>query len=117
MQSDDKKISSYKSHDAHVMIYYLLGVAVRKTLPKTDATILIKLGDFFQGICSKVVKMQNLDQLQKEIVEILCRLEMIFIPNFFDIMVHLTIHFVDETKLGGPIYCRWMFPIEHDLCK
>ena len=99
------------------MMHYLIGVAVRKTLPKTVATVLIKLGDFFRSICSKVVKLQDLDQLQKEIVDILCRLEMIFIPNFFDIMVHLTIHLIDEIKLGGPVHCRWMFPIEQDLCK
>ena len=42
---------------------------------------------------------------------------MIFIPNFFDIMVHLTIHLVDEIKLGGPVHCRWMFPIKQDLSK
>ena len=47
VQLDDKKISSYKSHDAHVIMHYLLGVAVRKALLKTDATGLVKLGDFF----------------------------------------------------------------------
>ena len=61
--------------------------------------------------------MQDLDRLQKEIVEILYRLKMIFIINFFEIMVHLTIHLVDEIKLGGPVHRRWMFPIEQDLCK
>ena len=101
----------------NAMMHYLLGVAMRKTLPKAVATVLIKLGDFFRSICSKVMKLQDLDQLQKEIVDILCRLEMIFIPNFFYIMVHLTIHLVDEIKLGGLVHCCWMFPIEQDLCK
>ena len=80
VQSDDKKISGYKSHDAHVMMHYLLGVVVRKTLPV--ATVLIKLGDFFRDICSKVVQLQDLDQLQKEIVNILCRLEVILFQIF-----------------------------------
>ena len=89
------------------MMHDLLGVAVRKTLPKNVAIVLVKLGDFFRDICSKVVKMHDLDQLRKEIVEILYHLE----------MVHLTIHLVDEIKLGGPIHYRWMFLIEQDLCK
>ena len=36
---------------------------------------------------------------------------------FFDIMVHLPIHLVDEIKLGGPVHCRYMYPIERYLCK
>ena len=32
-------------------------------------------------------------------------------------MVHLLIHLVDEIKLGGPVHCRCMYPIEQYLCK
>ncbi|XP_042437052.1 uncharacterized protein LOC122023018 [Zingiber officinale] len=40
----------------------------------------------------KVVKLEDLDQLETEIVEILYELEKIFLPAFFDIMMHLPIH-------------------------
>ena len=99
------------------MVHYFLVVAMRKTFPKTIVVVLIKLGDLFLNICSKVVKIQDFDQLQKKIIEILCRFEMTFIPNLFWCDVYLTIHLVDETKLGGLVHCGWMFPIEQDLCK
>ena len=115
VQVRDKKVSGYKSHDAHFMMHYLIQVAVRRTLPKNIAISLIKLGDFFTGICSKVVKLQDLEKLQLEIVETNCLIEMNFPPCFFDVMVHLPIHLVDEIKLGGPVHCRYMYPIERDL--
>jgi hypothetical protein len=117
VQVGEKKISGYKSHDAHFLMHYLLQVAVRKALPKHVALALVSLGDFFRSICSKVVNPQDLDQLQSRIVETLCQLERTFPPSFFDIMVHLPIHLVNEIKLGGPVHCRWMYPIERDLCK
>ncbi|KAL4394514.1 hypothetical protein AHAS_Ahas02G0159600 [Arachis hypogaea] len=42
-------------------------------------------------------------------------MEMIFPPSFFTVMVHLTVHLVDELKLGGPVHYRWMYPIERYL--
>ena len=82
VQAGDKKVSGYMSHDAHFMMHYLLKIAVR-TLPRNVAIALTKLGDFFRGICSKVVKLQDLEQLQLEIVETICLLEMNFPPCFF----------------------------------
>lgn len=113
----ERKISGYKSHDAHFFMHYLLQVAVRKTVPKHVALALIRLGAFFKGLCSKVVKPQDLEHLQFEIAETLCQLERIFPPSFFDIMVHLPIHLVNEIRLGGPMHYRWMYPIERYLCR
>ncbi|XP_016172824.1 uncharacterized protein LOC107615240 [Arachis ipaensis] len=42
-------------------------------------------------------------------------MKMIFLPSFFTVMVHLTVHLVDELKLGGPVHYRWMYPIERYL--
>jgi hypothetical protein len=47
--------------------------------------------------------MQNINaigcfQLTEEIVVILCELEMYFPPSFFDIVVHLMVHIVDEIQ-------------------
>jgi len=38
---------------------------------------------------------------------------MIFPQSFFDIMVHLHVHLVREIKFYGPVYLRWMYPIEN----
>ena len=37
---------------------------------------------------------------------------MYFPPSFFDIMVHLIVHLVREIKCYGPVYLRWMYPVE-----
>jgi hypothetical protein len=40
-------------------------------------------------------------------------LEMIMPPSFFDIMVHLILHLVDELDMCGPVHTRWMYCVEH----
>ncbi|XP_056699485.1 uncharacterized protein [Spinacia oleracea] len=43
----ERKVAGYKSHDAHILLHYLLQVAARKTLPKHVAIPLINLSAFF----------------------------------------------------------------------
>ncbi|XP_056688096.1 uncharacterized protein [Spinacia oleracea] len=115
VQVEDRKITGYKSHDAHFMMNYLLPIAVKTTLPKDVATLLIRLCGFFKGIWSKTIDPQHLDRLHSEIVEALCMLERIFPPAFFDIMVHLPVHLVKQIKLGGPVSSNCMYGIERYL--
>ncbi|XP_057746407.1 uncharacterized protein LOC130965663 [Arachis stenosperma] len=42
-------------------------------------------------------------------------MEIIFLPSFFTVMVHFTVHLVDELKLGGLVHYRQMYPIEKYL--
>jgi hypothetical protein len=42
----------------------------------------------------------------------MCLLEQYFLPSFFDIMVHLTVHLVKQVELGGPVCNRWMYGFE-----
>jgi len=85
---NNRKISGYKSHDAHFMLHYLLPVAIKNTMPDIVVEPLIRFGSFFRFICQKVIHLQDMDYLEAEVVQILCQLEMIFPPSFFDIMVH-----------------------------
>lgn len=117
VQLTEKKVSGYKSHDAHFMLHYLLQVAVRSTMPNQVAHPLIRLCSFFRCLCQKVIEVADLDILQSEIVETLCQFETIFPPSFFDIMVHLPIHLVNEMRMGGPIQFRWMYFPERYLGK
>ncbi|KAK2659537.1 hypothetical protein Ddye_006070 [Dipteronia dyeriana] len=50
--------------------------------------------------------------LEKEVVLILYKLERIYPPTFFDVMVHLAVHLPIEAKLAGPVTYLWMFPFE-----
>ena len=64
---------------------------------------LFELGNFFQELCSKTLKMKNLEILEDRIIFILCKLEKKIPPAFFDVMVHLAIHLPREAILGGPV--------------
>ena len=90
----------------------LLPVAIRGILPKNVRHTITRLSSFFSSISCKVIDPSNLDELQNEIVVILCELEMCFPPSFFDIMVHLVVHLVREVRLCGPVHLRWMYPVE-----
>jgi len=113
----ERKLSGYKTHDAHFMMHYLLQIVVRCTMSNQVAHPLIRLCSFFRCLCQKVIEVEDLDILQSEIAETLCQLETIFPPSFFDIMVHLPIHLVNEVRMGGPVQFRWMYSIERYLGK
>ncbi|XP_042969067.1 uncharacterized protein LOC122301749 [Carya illinoinensis] len=110
-----RTIVGMKSHDCHILMQQLLPIALRGSLPKKVIEPLIKLSGFFRGVCSKMLRLEDLDRLESRIPYILCQLEMIFPPSFFTVMVHLTIHLVAECKLGGPVHYRWMYPVERYL--
>ena len=109
------KISGLKTHDCHVIFQKLLPIAVRNILPEVVIIPLIELSRFFNAICSKELTIEELKKLTVLIRETLCRLEMVFPPAFFDIMMHLPVHLAEEAKLGGPVCYRWMYPIERYL--
>ncbi|PNY02971.1 hypothetical protein L195_g026293 [Trifolium pratense] len=108
----DLKLVGLKSHDCHILMQQLLPVAIRDILPKKVRDVLTRLSLFFNAICSKVIDPNKLDELENEAAIILCQLEMYFPPAFFDIMVHLIVHLVREIRLCGPVYLRWMYPVE-----
>ncbi|XP_077251807.1 uncharacterized protein LOC143891036 [Tasmannia lanceolata] len=111
----ERKISGLKSHDCHVLMQQLLPLAIRSSLPMNVSSVLIELCNFFKELCSKVLNVGDLLKLQDRIALTLFHMEKIFPPAFFDIMVHLPIHLVDEAMLAGPVQYRWMYPIERYL--
>ncbi|XP_060211782.1 uncharacterized protein LOC132639346 [Lycium barbarum] len=117
VQPAERKISNYKTHDAHFMLHYLLPIPIKSILPDHVAIPLIRLSSFFRRLCQKVITPEDLDCLQVEIRETVSQLERIFPPCFFDIMVHLAIHLPYELRLGGPVQGRWMYPPERFMCR
>ncbi|KAH0650206.1 hypothetical protein KY284_030118 [Solanum tuberosum] len=63
----------------------------------------------------KELNIDNLEQIEAQIPITLCKLEKVFPPSFFDVMVHLPIHLATEAKIAGPIHYRWMYPVERWL--
>ena len=63
----------------------------------------LKLCSFFKQLCSKVLKTNQLEYIEKDIIVTLCKLERIIPPSFFDVIVHLPIHLASEVKVIGPV--------------
>ena len=112
---NDLKLIGLKSHDCHVLMTQLLPVALRAWRETPIRRTITKLCFFFNSICSKVIDPETLPQLQTDIVETMCELEMYLPPSFFDIMVHLSVHLVRQIEKCGPVYLRYMYPFERAM--
>ena len=114
---NDSKIIGLKSHDCHVIIQRLLVAGVRSFLNKDISITITEFCNFFKLICSRTLNTEDIEKTEKDIVYILCKLEQIFPPAFFDIMIHLVLHLPEEAMLGGPVHFRWMYPYERYIKK
>ena len=101
-----------KSHDCHVMMTQILPVALRGIMDPHVRETLFGLCNFFDVISRKSISMKQAVRLQEEIVVILNELEIYFPPAFFDVMVHLLIHIVDDIIHLGPTFLHSMMPFE-----
>lgn len=113
----EKKINGLKSHDSHVLLQDLLPLAVRRTLPERVSAVLIRVSRFFKQMYSQVIRISDMQRLQAEIAETLSLLEAIFLPSFFDIMVHLMVHLPAQAMIAGPVHFRSMWAVERYIGK
>jgi hypothetical protein len=77
--------------------------------------MLAELSYFYRQLCAKEIKKEMMEKLGNEILVLLCKLEKIFPPRWFNPMQHLLIHLPYEAKIGGPMQYRWMYPFERAL--
>jgi len=108
----ERKLFNLKSHDCHILMQDLLPIALRAAKDTDVVDVICALSEFFKELCGKELSIEKLDEIGGKVVITLCKMEMIFPPNFFTIMVHLVVHLTEEAKLGGPVFYRWMYPIE-----
>ena len=81
-------------------------------MKKKIVNAITELSNFFELIYSRTLRKSDLEKAQRDIVLILCKLETIFPPAFFDIMVYLVIHLPEKAIRGGPVHLRWMYPLD-----
>ncbi|KAK1648001.1 hypothetical protein QYE76_065806 [Lolium multiflorum] len=112
MDPKKRNFSGMKSHDCHVMMTQILPVAIRGIMDDHVRATLTGLCNFFDVITRKSISVKKLARLQEEIVVILCELEMYFPPAFFDVMVHLLVHIMDDIVSLGPAFLHNMMPFE-----
>jgi hypothetical protein len=104
----DCKLYRMKSHDCHVFIQTLIPLAYQDLLPKGIWDALTEISHFFRDICSNKLQTQHVERFEMNIVKTICKLEMIFLPLFFNSMEHLPIHLLLEAQfnIDGCIHSR-----------
>jgi hypothetical protein len=107
-----QRFSGMKSHDCVVLMTQILPVAIHGIKDDHVRETLFGLCNFFDVISRKPIGATQLKRLQEEIVVIICELEIYFLPAFFDIMVHLLVHVVEDIVQLGPPFLRSMMPLE-----
>jgi len=99
---NEAKFNNMKSSDCHVFMETLLSIAFG-AFPDDVLKPLIEISQFFKNLCSTTLREDMLEEMRRNIVIILCKLETIFPPDIFNVMEHLLVHLAEETQLSGPV--------------
>jgi hypothetical protein len=76
-----------------------------------------ELSYFYRQICAKQVSKAMMQRLEKEILVLVCKMEKVFHPRWFNAMQHLVVHLPWEARVGRPVQFRWMYSQERELKK
>jgi hypothetical protein len=98
------QVLGMKSHDFHIWIEQILPAMVRGYVPEHVWLALTKLSYLFRQLCAKELYWTVIADLERLTFVLLCKLEKIFPPCFFNPMQHLILRLPYETRMGGP--CR-----------
>jgi hypothetical protein len=109
------KIHGLKSHNQYIIMERLLPVMLHGYLDDDIWEVLAELRYFYRQLCAKEIRKDTMEKLEKEISVLICKLEKIFPPGWFNPMQHLLVHISYEAKVGGPVQYRWMYHIKRIL--
>ena len=90
----------------------ILPIAVRNILDERVRLGIIKMSRVFQRLCAKEVRVDDKEDMMRDVVMATCEIEKEFPTTFLNIMSHLPVHLVEQLFTCGPVHCRWMYPIE-----
>ena len=65
--------------------------------------MLAEFTNFFRQLCAKELSRAVVADMEKMAPVLLCKLEKIFPPGFFNPMQHLILHLSYEARMGGPV--------------
>ena len=66
----------------------------------------------YRWVCAKEIDVSSIPEMKERVIKLMCLLEKVFPPAFFDIQVHLVSHLVEEVEIAGTVHARWMFWVE-----
>jgi hypothetical protein len=70
----------------------------------------VKVCAFLNVISQKVINPEILPRLQNDVIQCLVSFELVFPPSFFNIMMHLLVHLVEEITILDPVFVHNIFP-------
>ena len=106
------KIFGLKSHDWHIWLERIMPVMLRGYIPEDEWLVMAELSYFFRVLCAKELSPIVIEEMEKLAPELICKLEKIFPPGFFNPMQHMILHLPTEARLGGPVQNRWCYATE-----
>jgi hypothetical protein len=65
--------------------------------------VLAELSFFFCQVCAKEISRAVIQELERMAPVLICKLEMIFPPSFFNLTQHFILHLPSEVRLGGHV--------------
>jgi hypothetical protein len=66
----------------------------------------------YRWVCAKEIDVSSIPEMKERVIQLMCLLEKVFPPAFFDIQIHLVSHLVEEVEIAGTVHARWMFWVE-----
>ncbi|KAL0358497.1 UNVERIFIED_CONTAM: hypothetical protein Sangu_0699100 [Sesamum angustifolium] len=96
------RLHGMKSHDCHIFMQKLIPVAFREMVPEHVWSALTEVSLMFQVLCSTTLDIRKVQELEDSVAVIMCNLEKVFPPAFFDSMEHLILHLPYEARVEGP---------------
>jgi hypothetical protein len=97
------KLNGLKSHDYHIFIERLMPVMFCGYFKPDLWKMFAELSYFYRQICAKEVSNAMMQRLEKEIVVLVCKMETVFPPGWFNVMQHLLLHLPWEASIRGPV--------------
>jgi hypothetical protein len=76
-----------------------------------------ELSYFYKQICAKQVSKAMMQKLEKQIAVLVCKMEFVFPPGWFNAMQYLLVHLPWEAMVRGLVQFRWMYNQERELNK
>jgi hypothetical protein len=86
------KLNGLKSHDYHIFIERLMPVMFCSYFKADLWNMFAKLSYFYRQICVKQVSKVMIQSLEKEIAVLVCKMETVLPPGWFNVMQHLLVH-------------------------
>jgi hypothetical protein len=111
------RVHGLKSHDYHVWLERIMPIMIRGYVDEQTWLVLAELSYFFRQLCAKELDREVVKKLDKQAPELLCKLEMLLPPGFFNPMQHMILHLPKEALLGSTVQTRWQYGPERETKK